>query len=325
MSLFDYFKIGKYSIKNKILVPPFSDNQAERNGRVSQQIFKNLLRVAKQGAGVAIIGSAYISQQGRASNLQLGISDEEHLPGLKNMVRILKESGMLIGIRLSHAGAKTNAKLCGETPIGPSHQSLGKDYDACREFDEHDVKEVCTFFAHAAERAEEADIDLIEINASQDFLLDQCINPYLNNRDDEYGGDINNRMRLPLEIIRTIKSRINKDILISFFFSNPLDRDEYEAGNKELADILNILEKEKVDFVHPDFSNVMNKLLEDQENMLELTAKHTKLPIIVDGNIKSTAILKELLKTKLGTLYCLDKSLFIRQNWYQFLHKKMLV
>ncbi|MBL0690922.1 MAG: NADH:flavin oxidoreductase [SAR324 cluster bacterium] len=326
MSLFDSFQVGKFNIKNRILVCPSSNHQADVRGVVSQSLFENLLRLAKQGAGAIIIDSTYVCKQGRGHNMQLGISEEEHVPGLRNMVRILKEDGAFIGLRLSHAGARTNTNICGETPIGPSIHNLGKDFDACREFDEHDANEICTFFGHAAERAQEADIDFIEINASQGSLLEQTISPAFNLRYDEYGGDIKNRMSLAVSIIKEIKRRVGSELLLSFFFKNLLERDGFLSSLPDLKKLLKILVAEKVDFIHPDLAHVLIKPTEDDEHdepVLNTVAKNSQIDLIVEGNIKSTPVLKEVLGSNLGTFYCLDKSLYMRQNWYQFLQKKI--
>jgi len=326
MSIFESFTLEKKNIKNRILLSPFSDNQAEKTGKVSQHIFETLIRATKQGVGAIILDSAYICNQGQSWPYQLGISEEEHLPGLKNLVRILKEDGVFVGIRLAHAGARTNAKLCGEQPIGPSAIPLGKDYDLCREFDEHDTKEICTFFAHAAERAEEAGFDFIEINAAQSLLLDQCLNPKTNQREDRYGGSLKNRMQLPLEVIQTIRKRIKDSLLVSFFFNNPLEwyeEQEELKGQLELIEMVKMLEAAQVDLLHPVLVHVMNKISDSEISINDLIVKGSSLPLIIEGNIKSTSILKELLKSNRGTFYCLDKSIYSRNNWFQFLQKKI--
>ena len=323
MNLFESFKIGKNTIKNRLLATPISDNQAERSGRVSQQLFDNLLRVSKQGAGTIVIDSAYVSQQGKGLPLQLGISEERHVPGIRNLVKLLKEDGVFVGLRLSHAGAKTNHKLCGEVPIGPSSINYGKDFDSSRKFDEYDLLEVCTFFGHAAERAEEAGLDFIEINAGQEWLLDQCLNPAINRRDDKYGGTIQNRLLFLDEVLKSVKSRIPSRLLVSVFFNNPLDRTNDESNLDDLKAILDLLKQRNVDLIHPYLQYANQKLYNRDEYVLEYIGNNTTIPIIIGGNIKTTMMLGELAKINRSSFYSLDKALLMRQNWYQFVHKKI--
>ncbi|MDX2471153.1 MAG: NADH:flavin oxidoreductase [SAR324 cluster bacterium] len=322
MSLFESFKLGEIRTKNRILVPPYQDGLAQKDGRVSHSIFEHVMRLVRQGAGIVILNSAFITQQGKSHPLQLGIAEEDHLAGLKNLVKHIKAEGAVAGIRLSHAGAKTSEKICGEQPIGPSSINFGKDYDLSRPFDQDDVEELCLFYAHAIERAEEAGFDFVELNGAQQQLLDQCLHPRYNSREDEYGGKLENRLRLATEIIKAMKERVNNRLMVGYFFSI---HDKLEDGfnSKHLKSMIQILEKAGVDIFHPITIHVMNKFFESEETLLEWVSKCTNKNIIVEGNIKSTQVLKEVLTIDKATMYGIDKALFARTNWYQFLQKKI--
>ena len=318
--LLEKFNFLDKEVKNRIVVPP-SDSRAQRDGRISHYIFDYYLKLVKQNASIVILDNAYVAQQGKSHLFQLGLSEEEHINGLKNLVKILNEEGACVGIRLSHAGAKTNEKICGEQPIGPSVLNFGKDYDMSREFDEDDIEEIAMYFEHAIERAEEIGFQFVELNAAQQYLFDQCINPRYNRRDDEYGGSLENRMRLTLTIIERMKKRVGNRMPISYFFSIH-DKLENSFDQNELRRMIKMLEDASVDIFHPITIHVMNKFFEGELTLLEWVAMNTFKPIIVEGNIKSTSVLKEVLALGKSQMYCIDKALFSRQNWYQFLHKK---
>lgn len=322
MSLFESFKLGNIRVKNRILVPPYTEGNAQKDGKVSHAIFDHLMRLVKQGAGLVVVDSAYVTQQGRSHGMQLGIAEEEHVLGLKNLVKHMKADGVVVGIRLSHAGAKTSERLCGEQPIGPSAINFGKDFDLSREFDEDDVDELCLFYSHAIERAEEAGFDFVELNGGQQQLLDQCLHPRYNTRDDKYGGKLENRLRLAGRIVEAMKERVDNRLAVSYFF--PI-HDKLEDGfnQKDLQQMIKYLEKAGVDMFHPITIHVMNKFFDSEMTLLEWVAKYTKKPIIVEGNIKSTQVLKEVLAIDKATMYGIDKALFARPNWYQFLQKKI--
>src|SRR3989339_1265722 len=112
MSLFESFKLGEIRAKNRILVPPYNDNMAQKDGKVSHAIFDHVMRLVRQGAGIVILNSAFVTQQGKSNGLQLGIAEEDHLAGLRNLVKHIKSEGVVAGIRLSHAGAKTSERIC---------------------------------------------------------------------------------------------------------------------------------------------------------------------------------------------------------------------
>ena len=322
MSLFDSFKVENHAVKNRILVPPYNDANAQKDGKISHGIFDHVMRLIKQGAGTVILDSSYVTQQGRSNSMQLGIAEEDQIPRLRNLVKHMKSEGVFSGIRLSHAGGKTSEKICGEQPIAPSVLNFGKDYDLSRAFDKDDVREICLYFAHAVERAEEAGFDFVEINGSQQQLFDQCLNFKYNNREDEYGGELKNRLRLLCEVVGMMKERVENKIMISYFF--PI-HDKLEDGfnYKDLKNMLRILEKAGVDLFHIVTIHVMNKFFNTDSTLLEWVSKYTKKPLIVEGNIKSTAVLKETLSLNKATFYAIDKALFNRSNWYQFLQKKI--
>jgi NADPH2 dehydrogenase len=322
MSLFETFKIGNQRAKNRILVPPYQDDMAQRDGKVSHTIFEHLMRLVREGAGVVVFNSSYVTKQGKSSSFQLGIAEEDHLAGLKNLVTHIKAEGVIAGIRLSHAGAKTSEKVCGEQPIGPSSINFGKDFDLSRPFDEDDVEELCLFYAHAIERAEEAGFDFIELNGAQQQLLDQCLHPRHNNREDRFGGKLENRLRLATMLVKAMKERVKNRLMVGYFFSI---HDKLEDGfnAKHLKSMIKILEEAGVDMFHPITIHVMNKFFDSEETLLEWVSKYTEKSIIVEGNIKSTQVLKEVLAIDKATMYGIDKALFARPNWYQFLQKKI--
>ncbi|MGK0289069.1 MAG: 2,4-dienoyl-CoA reductase-like NADH-dependent reductase (Old Yellow Enzyme family) [bacterium] len=322
MSLFESFKLGSLKAKNRIVVPPYNEGNAQKDGRVSHIIFEHLMRLVKQGAGIVILDSSYVTEQGKSHSMQLGVAEEDHIPGLRNLVKHLKAEGTIVGVRLSHAGAKTSERLCGEQPVGPSPINFGKDFDLSRDFDNDDVDELCLFYSHAIERAEEAGFDFVELNGAQQQLLDQCLHPRYNNRDDNYGGKLENRLRLATRIIQAMKERVKSRLMIGYFFSI---HDKLEDGftEKDLQQMIKILEKAGVDIFHPITIHVMNKFFDSEETLLEWVSKYTKKPVIVEGNIKSTQVLKEVLAIDKATMYGIDKALFTRPNWYQFLQKKI--
>ncbi|MDH4249277.1 MAG: NADH:flavin oxidoreductase, partial [Deltaproteobacteria bacterium] len=193
---------GKLTIRNRIALAPYVEFQANKDGSVSTQMAEYYIQMAREGVGLIILESAYVAQQGRAHLNQLGISSEHHVDSLRQLIKKLHAEGAKVALRLSHAGARTSEFIAGEQPVGPSILNFGKDFDACREFDDGDAEEIVLFFLHAAERAEEAGADLIEINGSQQYLLDQCLSSRFNNRADAYGGNIESRMHLAVEIIK---------------------------------------------------------------------------------------------------------------------------
>ena len=322
-SVFQPFKVKGIQSPNRILAPPTVDDHADVHGKVTLAIIKHYRSLARQGAGTIIVESAYVTKQGRSHVNQLGISDEEHLEGLEKLAQGVKKEGATIGIRLSHAGAQTSESTCGEQPVGPSMLNFGRDFDISREFDQGDVEEIVLNFVHAAERAEEAGMDFIEINGTEQQLLDQCCSKKLNNRDDEYGSaKIENRVKLALDVVNSIKNRDSIKIPLSYYFSI-FDKIDDGFKPKDLNKMLTLLDNAGVDIFHPLAIHAMNKCFENKEPLCQWSAKYTDKPMIINGNIKSPQLLEEAATLGCADWFAMDQSIFDRLQWYQFLKRKI--
>lgn len=322
-SMFQPFKVKGVQFRNRILAPPTVSDHADVNGKVTPALIKHYRTLARQGAGTIIVESAYVTKQGRSHINQLGISEEEHLEGLEQLARGVKKEGATIGIRISHAGAQTSESACGEQPVGPSVLNFGRDYDVSREFDSRDIEEIILNYVHAAERAEEVGMDFIEINGTEQQLLDQCCCVKLNSRVDEYGSaKIETRMKLALEVVSKIKQRESIKIPLSYYFSI-FDKIEDGFKPKDLKAMLTLLENAGVDIFHPLAVHAMNKCFDNKEPLCYWTAKYTDKPLIINGNIKSPQLLDEAATMGCADWFAMDQSIFERLQWYQFLKRKI--
>lgn len=320
--MFDPITLDNLTVPNRIVLSPFVEFQAHRDGTVSEQMMEYYVGMAREGAGLVLIESAYVAHQGRAHVNQLGINTERHLESLSVLVDAIHAEGAKVGLRLSHAGARTSEMIIQEQPIGPSILNFGKDFSVSREFDQGDVEEITLFFVHAAERAEEVRADLIEINGAQLFLLDQCLSTRYNSRFDAYGGNVEQRMQLSVEIIKAIKTRVSATIPLAYMFSI---HDKLEEGftDADLKGMLKCLTSAKTDLLHPVSMHVLNKLFDTEETLIEWIGRFSRKPIIAEGNIKSPQIVKEVVAINKAQLFALDKALYSRPNWYSFLQKKI--
>jgi 2,4-dienoyl-CoA reductase-like NADH-dependent reductase (Old Yellow Enzyme family) len=322
--MFTPFESFGIKFRNQILAPPTKENLANHRGIVSGEMIRHYSALAKQGVGTMLTESAFVARQGKMATGQLGISEEEHLGGLEKLVKAIKKEGACIGIKLSHAGARTSEEVCGENPVGPSLYNFGRDFDLSREFDEGDIEEIVLHFVHAAERAQEVGFDFIEINGGDQLLLDQCFSVRFNNRDDDYGSEtIENRLRLTCQIIQAIRDRKNVSIPISYYFSI-FDKMEDGFSITDLHETLDLLEKSGVDIFHPFAVHVMNRCFDSEESLLELIGLNTERPLVADGNIKSPQVLLEVLNIDKVQWYVLEKTLLARPNWFNFLKKKVV-
>ncbi len=226
--LFEPIEIGGINIKNRIMMAPMCMYSAV-DGVVGAFHMAHLGARAVGGVGLIMVEATGVSPEGRISPYDAGIWNEKQAEAFKPVVEFCKSCGSVMGIQLAHAGRKasTNAPWLGENPLkpgeggwqvlGPSSVPFDEGYPVPKEMDENDIKKVINDFANGAKNADKAGFDILEIHAAHGYLINEFLSPISNKRTDKYGGSLENRARLLLEIISAIKSESrlkNKPILV---------------------------------------------------------------------------------------------------------------
>lgn len=164
------------------------------------------------GAGLVIVEASAVTPQGRITPADMGIWKEEHIPNLARIVRFLNAQGTRAGIQLAHAGRKASmnppfkrerllsAEEGGWTTVAPSAIPFNERYSRPEALDKTGIDAVKEAFVAAARRALAAGFDLVEIHAAHGYLLHEFLSPLSNQRTDEYGGSLERRARLLLEV-----------------------------------------------------------------------------------------------------------------------------
>ncbi|MDG1734143.1 MAG: FAD-dependent oxidoreductase [Thalassotalea sp.] len=228
-------KIGGLTLRNRIIMAPMGSNYAEQDGHCSERIQAFYEARAKGGVGLITMGSIAIAfPAGTAEPFQVGISKDEFIPGLKALTDRVHAHGAKISVQLQHAG-KTAVRDLAEgrdlwvpsMPPAPPKSDImqsvtlkelstfvrpAKDTPVkIRVMDKADIAQMVEWFAAAAKRAQQAGFDGIELHAAHSYILAGFLSSYYNKREDEYGGSIENRARLLLEVIAAIRERVGQE------------------------------------------------------------------------------------------------------------------
>jgi 2,4-dienoyl-CoA reductase-like NADH-dependent reductase (Old Yellow Enzyme family) len=168
------------------------------------------------GAGLVFTEAAAVSPEGRISPADLGIWKDEHIDGLRPIVKFVRSQGSEIGIQLAHAGRKASVaepwnggklvKQGGWKPVAPSAIAFDEGYAEPAELTLEGIGQVIDEFKAAARRAMKAGFKVVEIHAAHGYLLHQFLSPLSNRRMDRYGGSYENRVRLVTEVVAAIRS-----------------------------------------------------------------------------------------------------------------------
>ena len=201
--LFSPLELRGLTLKNRIALSPMLMYMADADGCVSDRHFVHY--GARALGGVALVMSEVIAVTPRAriSACDLGLWNDDQIAGLRRVSRFLHDCGSAFGLQLAHAGRKSQLDT---PPQAPSAIPFAPDYGLPEPLDEADIDALKTAYVDAARRAQEAEVDLVEIHAAHGYLLHSFLCPMTNTRTDAWGGSLEGRARLVLDIVEAVRA-----------------------------------------------------------------------------------------------------------------------
>jgi 2,4-dienoyl-CoA reductase-like NADH-dependent reductase (Old Yellow Enzyme family) len=219
-ALFSPLQLGDLTLDNRIVVSPMCQ-YAATDGVAEDWHLMNLGQYAMGAAGLVFAEATAVTPQGRISPKCLSLHNDACENGLKRVVDFCKQYGVSkIGIQLAHAGRKasTHPPSGGGKPlqddegawptIAPSALPYDSDWHVPHALSLDDIAELRQHFLDAATRSLRIGFDVIELHGGHGYLLHQFMSPISNRRDDQYGGSLENRIRLPLEIMADLRALV---------------------------------------------------------------------------------------------------------------------
>jgi 2,4-dienoyl-CoA reductase-like NADH-dependent reductase (Old Yellow Enzyme family) len=215
--LFSPLKLRSIEFPNRVGVSPMCQYSSE-DGFATDWHLVHLGARAQGGAGLVIVEASAVTPEGRISIGDLGIWKDEHIPQLRRIVDFLHSQGARAGIQLAHAGRKASMSVpfAGERllkpeeggwqTVAPSPVPFSPTYSVPVALDQAAIDATVEAFAAAAKRALAAGFDVVEIHAAHGYLLHQFLSPLSNQRTDAYGGSLENRIRLTLEVADRVRA-----------------------------------------------------------------------------------------------------------------------
>lgn len=231
-ALFRPITIRGLEIRNRVWVPPLCQySVTARDGVPHDWHLVHLGAMAAGGAGLVMAEATAVSPEGRISDHDTGLWNDGQAEAWSRITAFLRSQGAASGIQLAHAGRKASVwpefrRLPGSQPIEeggwPTVAPSAVAFDGLREptaLDESGILAVIDDFRAAARRAVDAGFDLVEVHAAHGYLVHQFLSPLSNRRDDRWGGSLENRARLLLEIVRAVRDEIGERMPLFVRFS----------------------------------------------------------------------------------------------------------
>ena len=233
-SLLQPGRIGTMDLKNRIVMAPMGENYGGTDGICGERAQTYYEERAKGGTGLIIMGTAAISwPSGTSEPHQLGISNDDFIPGLAEVTRRVHAHGGKVAIQINHSGkVAANDRTHGREmwvssmpPDGPVAEAMrtvtpkefstfvgvGPYPDRYRVMDKADIAQMIEWFGAAAVRAKQANFDAVEVHCAHNYMIANFLSPFFNSRTDEYGGSYENRSRLLREVLTEVRKRVGPD------------------------------------------------------------------------------------------------------------------
>ena len=245
--LFSPIKVGQMELNNRLVMPAINYFNSPEGMVPSHQIDFYVER-AKGGVGLIVIGGCTIDETSGGRNM-LSISHDRFIPGLNGLVRAIQAEGPKVAAQLFHAGRYARSQhMGGRQPVSSSPLPSRITREIPLELSIAEIKAIQKNYARAAARVQQAEFDAVEVLAGAGYLISQFLSPVVNRRKDEYGGDLQNRMRFALEVIQEVRHAVGRAYPVIVRLAG----NEFMEGgleNKEARVFARELEKAGVDMV----------------------------------------------------------------------------
>jgi len=206
-----------HQLRNRVVVPPMGSATATTEGFVTMETLQHYALLAEANPGLLIVEYTYVHATGRNEERQLGIATDTHTKGLSALAQLIRQSGALAGIQLSHSGGKSNRLMTEGKLMGPSGVTVPTRDRHLEKPDSMTIADIEMWkeaFIQATDRATQAGFELVEFHAAHGYGINQMLSPFTNHRHDDYGGSFAGRTRLLREIIEAVKKN-HPELLIS--------------------------------------------------------------------------------------------------------------
>ncbi|MBQ4345895.1 MAG: NADH:flavin oxidoreductase [Oscillospiraceae bacterium] len=314
--------IGNLTVHNRLVLPPMASKNSDENGYVTDEMIAYYENICRGGfIGLAIIEHAYIHINGKAGPGQMSVAEDGVIEGLKRLVDTIHGCGSKVICQINHAGSGTNPDYTGGLmPVAPSPVGHPlRPNSVCRELTAEELKALPKLYADAALRVKAAGADGVEIHACHAYLLNQFYSPLTNFRTDEYGGTLENRVRMIREVYGAVREAVGDDYPIAV----RLGGSDYMEGGSTIEDAAaacKLLAEDGVDLI--DLSGGMNSFSVKGRNyagyfrdMSEAVKAAVDVPVILTGGVREAAQAEYLLQKETADLIGVGRAILANHRW----------
>lgn len=325
INLFKFTNIGNLETKNHFLRSATADNNAADNGHLTDALKKQYLDFAKGGVGTIITGYAYISEMEKAEKKMIGIYDDSFISEYKELTDIVHKAGSKIIMQIVYGGSFSQANPENKNVWGPSAIKHPRSGITPIEMTKDDINKLIEYFVSAARRVKSSGFDGVQIHVAHGYLLSQFLSPLFNKRSDEYGGNIENRARIVMEVYNAIRKEVGDDYPI-WVKINSSDETDGGLSTEESFTVPKMLSDAGIDAIEISGGewrkHKVNERNYYKDAAIELS-KRIPTPIILTGGNRELNAMQEIAQNSNVKFFGFARPLMIDPNYINKLEKNL--
>jgi len=313
--MYNGFNLDNIKLANRFVFPPIKTAYGTPQGNVTDRHIIYYKQIAKNGPGIIILEPVSVTSEGKEHPKQLCIHLPESVEELKKITDVIHEENRLACLHLNHAGAAANPKASGKQPKAPSVITCPTTGQVSESLTKGDIATIVAGYGSAAEKAQKAGFDLIEIQAGHGYLVSQFLNGKLNKRTDQYGQD---RLLFAQEVLSAVKDGA-PDIPCIVRISGSEMSPEFGISREDLKPLLSLVRKAGAIAIHvgmgsacfspPWYFHHSSLPEKPQTDALAWVREQTSLPIIAAGRMGRQNRILEVLDRGLADMVALGRPL----------------
>ena len=327
--LFDPIAIGSMQLPNRLAVAPMTRVSATEEGRATAQMQDYYRSFAEGGFGLVITEGIYTDKAWSQGYLrQPGLSDGAQCDAWRPNVRDVHASGARVVAQLMHAGALSQGNPHRSGTRGPSavrpkgeqmafYRGAGP-YALPQAMSGGEIAEAIRGFADAALRARDAGFDGVEIHAANGYLLDQFLSEASNLREDRYGGRLERRLLLAIEVVEAVRAEVGRDFTVGVRLSQGKVNDfgfKWSGARDDAAHIFGTLGKLPLDYLHTTEFEAWKAAFGTGPSLAALAREHGGLPLIANGSLHDPARASAMLGSGDADVVALGRGALTHADW----------
>lgn len=328
--LFSPLRIDSLTLSNRCAVAPMTRTSAATDGVVTDQIAEYYARYARGGFGLVITEGTYTdTRYSQGYYQQPGIATEAQAAAWRPVVQAVHDAGAAIVAQLMHAGAQSqyngymdeNAAPIARAPYGttaPIYHGNDEPYDTPKQMTETDIIEMIDGFVNSARNALQAGFDGVELHAANGYLLDEFITDYFNDRDDEYGGALGNRLRVIRQLIAAVRDAVGTDYCVGIRLSQikVTDSDHRWENAEHAATIFRTVAEAGVSYIHVTGAGAVAPAFQDDgPSLAEIAHEHGQVAVIANGGLHEAARAEEQLVDGRAHVVAIGRGALANPDW----------